>query len=125
MTISKKLKDLAELFIVLFKIGAITFGGGLAMLPILERELVNKKQWLTKERLLDYFAIGQVTPGIVAVNAATFLGYSRCGILGGIVATTAVVTPSIIVISVIARFLAGFSDIPVGGLELAFDHEFP
>lgn len=119
MTFSKKLKDLAELYLVFFKIGAITFGGGLAMLPILERELVNKKQWLTKERLLDYFAIGQVTPGIVAVNVATFLGYSRCGILGGIAATTAVVTPSIIVISVIARFLAGFSDIPVVKKALA------
>lgn len=104
------LKNLWELFWVFFKIGAVTFGGGLAMLPIIEKELVVKRGWVTKETLLDYFAIGQATPGIIAVNVATFLGYTRCGVFGGIIATLGVVTPSIIIISVIAKFLSGFSE---------------
>ena len=104
-------KNLWELFCVFFKIGAVTFGGGLAMLPIIEKELVVKRDWISKEKLLDYFAIGQVTPGIIAVNVATFLGYSRAGVFGACFATLGVVTPSIIIISIIAKFLAGFSDI--------------
>lgn len=103
-------KTLVELFFVFFKIGAVTFGGGLAMLPIIEKELVIKRKWVTKDTLLDYFAIGQATPGIIAVNVATFLGYSRAGILGAIIATLGVVTPSIIIISIIAKFLSGFSE---------------
>ena len=101
---SSRTKTLVELFFVFFKIGAVTFGGGLAMLPIIEKELVIKRNWVTKDTLLDYFAIGQATPGIIAVNVATFLGYSRAGILGAIVATLGVVTPSIIIISIIAKF---------------------
>ena len=104
-------KNLWELFCVFFKIGAVTFGGGLAMLPIIEKELVVKRDWISKEKLLDYFAIGQVTPGIIAVNVATFLGYSQAGVFGACIATLGVVTPSIIIISIIAKFLAGFSDI--------------
>lgn len=107
---SSRTKTLVELFFVFFKIGAVTFGGGLAMLPIIEKELVIKRNWVTKDALLDYFAIGQATPGIIAVNVATFLGYSRAGILGAIVATLGVVTPSIIIISIIAKFLSGFSE---------------
>ena len=107
---SSRAKTLVELFFVFFKIGAVTFGGGLAMLPIIEKELVIKRNWVTKDTLLDYFAIGQATPGIIAVNVATFLGYSRAGILGAIVATLGVVTPSIIIISIIAKFLSGFSE---------------
>ena len=104
------LKNLLELYFVFFKIGAVTFGGGLAMLPIIEKELVTKRGWVTKETLLDYFAIGQATPGIIAVNVATFLGYSRGGVLGSLLATLGVVTPSIIIISIIAKFLSGFSE---------------
>lgn len=107
---SSRTKTLVELFFVFFKIGAVTFGGGLAMLPIIEKELVIKRNWVTKDTLLDYFAIGQATPGIIAVNVATFLGYSRAGILGAIVATLGVITPSIIIISIIAKFLSGFSE---------------
>ena len=107
---SSRAKTLVELFFVFFKIGAVTFGGGLAMLPIIEKELVIKRKWVTKDTLLDYFAIGQATPGIIAVNVATFLGYSRAGILGAIIATLGVVTPSIIIISIIAKFLSGFSE---------------
>lgn len=105
-----KLRNLFELFFVFFKIGAVTFGGGLAMLSILQKELVDKRNWTTKENLLDYFAIGQSTPGIIAVNVATFLGYNRAGVLGACFATLGVVTPSIIIISVIATFLTGFSE---------------
>ena len=106
-----KFVGLLDLFFVFFKIGAVTFGGGLAMLPILERELAEKRDWVTKERLLDYFAIGQSTPGIIAVNVATFIGNTRAGILGGFLATLGVITPSLIIITLIALFLSGFNDI--------------
>ena len=92
---------------------AITFGGGAAMLPLLQRELVEKRQWVTEEELMDYYAISQCTPGIIAVNTATFIGAKRKGIIGGIVATLGVVFPSMVIISIIAAFLQGFSDYPV------------
>lgn len=104
------LKNLLELYALFFKIGLVTFGGGLAMLPILEREIVDKRGWATKERMMDYFAIGQSTPGIIAVNVATFIGYERGGFFGSLLATLGVVTPSIIIISFIAMFLSGFAD---------------
>lgn len=103
-------KGLLQLFWSFFKIGAITFGGGLAMLPFLENELALKKKWTTREDLLDYYAISQVTPGIIAVNVSTFVGYKRHGVIGGIVATLGVVTPSIIIITLIAVFLSNFAD---------------
>jgi chromate transporter len=106
-----KWKQLLELFFVFFKIGAITFGGGMGMLPFLENDLADKRGWTTKDELLDYYAIGQSTPGIVAVNVATFIGYNRCGILGGVLATAGVVTPSVIIITIIALFLQNFMDI--------------
>lgn len=105
------LKNLFELFLVFFKIGAFTFGGGLAMLPILERDLVDRLKWTSREELMDFYAISQSTPGIVAVNVATFIGYKRCGIIGGIIGTLGVVTPSIIIITLIALFLQNFMDI--------------
>ncbi len=105
------LKDLLELFFTFFKIGAITFGGGLAMLPILDRELVEKKHWATNEELLDYYAISQSTPGVIAVNVSTFIGHKRKGIAGGIFATAGVVAPSLIIITLIAEFLSNFEDI--------------
>ena len=100
-----------QLFAVFFKIGICTFGGGYAMLPIIERELVNKRGWTSSEELLDYFAIGQTTPGIIAVNVATFIGYKRAKIVGGIVATCGIVCPSLVIITVIARFISNFSSI--------------
>ena len=105
-------KDLTKMFFVFVKVGAVTFGGGLAMLPILERELAEKRKWTTKEDLMDYYAIAQITPGIIAVNVATFLGYNHYGVFGGIITTLGVVTPSIIVISVIAAFLGTIDHIP-------------
>ncbi len=101
---------LADLFCTYFRVGAVTFGGGYAMIPILEREIVKKKNWVTEEELLDYYAISQCTPGVIAVNAATFVGYKMKGVLGAILATLGVITPSIIIITIIANMLSIFSD---------------
>ncbi|MBQ3670949.1 MAG: chromate transporter [Treponema sp.] len=106
-----KIKTLCELYSIFFKIGLVTFGGGIAMLPILEREIVEKRKWATSEELLDWFAIGQSTPGIIAVNVATFTGYKQAKALGGIVATAGMVSPSIIVITVIAAFISNFKEL--------------
>lgn len=111
MNIKDNLREYFSLFIAFFKIGSITFGGGLAMLPIMEKELAENRNWTTKEELLDYYAIGQSTPGIIAVNVATFVGYNRKGILGGIVATAGVVVPSIIIISILAECISSLSQI--------------
>lgn len=96
------LKLCAELFLSFFKLGAITFGGGLAMLPLLRREVVQNKKWASDEEMMDYYAIGQSTPGIIATNVATFIGFKLQGFIGSLVATIAVVTPSLIIIMLIA-----------------------
>ncbi len=105
------MKVLWDLFRVFFTIGALTFGGGYAMLPMLEREIVNKHKWATQEDLLNYFAIGQCTPGIIAVNTATFVGHKVKGFWGSIIATLGVVAPSIVIITIIAMVLENFMDI--------------
>ncbi|MDY2839368.1 MAG: chromate transporter [Treponema sp.] len=105
-----KIKSLGQLFWSFFKIGALTFGGGLTMLPMLERELVDRRNWVTEEELLDCYAIGQCTPGIIAVNTATFVGYKREKVPGGIIATLGMVCPSILIITVVALFLRNFMD---------------
>ena len=105
------MKLLWDLYRAFFTIGALTFGGGYAMLPMLEREIVNKHKWSTQEELLNYFAIGQCTPGVIAVNTATFIGYNTKGIIGGIVATLGVVSPSLVIITLIAMLLENFMDI--------------
>lgn len=104
------MKELIELFSIFFKMGAFTFGGGYAMLPIIQEEIVNKRNWATDEEILDYYAIGQSTPGIIAVNTATFIGYNQRGITGGIIATLGIVAPSIIIITIIAAFFKNFQD---------------
>ena len=104
------MKELLNLFCAFFRIGICTFGGGYAMLPMLEREVVKKYEWATMEELLDYFAIGQCTPGVIAVNTATFVGCKRKGNLGGIAATLGVITPSIIIITIIAALLAPYME---------------
>ena len=106
-----KFKDLAELFLTFAKVGVMTFGGGYAMLPILQREVVENKGWATEEELTDYFAIGQCTPGIIAVNTATFVGQKRFGAVGGILATLGVVFPSLVIITVIAAVLRSFAEV--------------
>ncbi len=102
---------LLDLFFTFAKVGVMTFGGGYAMLPILQREVVEKKGWATEEELMDYFAIGQCTPGIIAVNTATFIGQKNKGILGGIFATLGVVFHSLIIISLLAGVIETFSHI--------------
>ena len=105
------MKELLTLFGLFFKIGIMTFGGGYAMLPMLERELVTKRGYVTMEEIMDYFAIGQCTPGVIAVNTATFIGQKRKGILGGIFATLGVVFPSLVIISALAGVIEAFSHI--------------
>lgn len=99
---------LIDLFLTFARIGVCTFGGGYAMLPILQRELVENKRWATEEELADYYAVGQCTPGIIAVNTATFVGRSQGGIAGGVIATLGLVFPSLVIIMLIAAFLQNF-----------------
>lgn len=101
-----------DLFWTFAKIGVCTFGGGYAMLPILQRELVEKRQWSTEEEMSDYYAIGQCTPGIIAVNTATFVGHKQGGVVGGVSATLGLVFPSLVIIMVIAAFLQNFAQMP-------------
>lgn len=105
-----KFKTLLQLYWSFFKIGGLTFGGGLTMLPMLEHELVEKRDWITEDELLDCYAIGQCTPGIIAVNTATFVGYKKAGISGGIFGTLGMVSPSILIITIVAMFLRNFMD---------------
>ncbi len=107
----EKLLCYVQLFTAFFKIGLFTFGGGMSMLPMLQKELVESKKWLTDEEILNYFAIGQCTPGIIAVNVATFCGYKRAGLLGAIAATVGIVCPSWLVITLIAGSISHFSEI--------------
>ena len=100
-----------DLFFTFAKVGVMTFGGGYAMLPILQREVVDNKHWVTEEELMDYFAIGQCTPGVIAVNTATFVGQKNKGIFGGILATLGVVFPSIVIISLLAGVIEAFSHV--------------
>jgi chromate transporter len=107
------LKELLELFWAFCRIGGLTFGGGYAMLPMLQAEVVDKYKWATEEELLDYYAVGQATPGIIAVNTATFIGYKNKGIIGALFATAGVVFPSLVIIMIIAGLIKNFSDIQV------------
>ena len=102
-------KLLGQLFLTFAKVGVMTFGGGMAMLPILQREVVEDKGWATDEELVDYFAIGQCTPGIIAVNTATFVGQKQAGIPGGIAATLGIVFPSLVIITALAGVINSFS----------------
>ena len=103
------MKLLLEMFLTFAKVGVMTFGGGYAMLPILQREVVENKRWATEEELMDYFAIGQCTPGVIAVNTATFNGQKYNGTLGAIFATLGVVFPSLVIISLLAGVIEAFS----------------
>lgn len=113
MPAEKPIKSYWELCRTFFKIGFITFGGGYAMLPILRREVVENHHWCTDEELADYYAVGQCTPGIIAVNTATFIGFKQRGISGGILATFSLTMPSFIVILLIAALLQNFAEYPV------------
>lgn len=107
-----KLFQFIDIFFAFVKIGAFTIGGGLAMMPMMQKELIQKRNWITDEELIDYYAVGQSTPGIVAINVSTFVGYKRLGVLGGIVATIGMVTPSLIIIMLLATLINNISDYP-------------
>lgn len=107
------MKKLLDLFLTFARIGGLTFGGGYAMLPLLQKEVVEKRGWATEDELADYYAIGQCTPGIIAVNTATFVGYKQKGILGGIIATLGVIFPSLVIITIIAAFIRNFAELEV------------
>ena len=102
-----------NLFWSFCRIGGLTFGGGYAMLPMLQKEVVETHKWATEQELLDYYAVGQATPGVIAVNTATFIGYKEKGILGAIFATSGVVFPSLAIIMSIAGFIDSFSDLNI------------
>lgn len=107
------MKELLDLFFTFARIGGLTFGGGYAMLPIIQKEVVEKRKWATEEEVMDYYAIGQCTPGVIAVNTATFIGYKNKGIIGGIIATLGVVFPSLVIISIISMFISNFADLEI------------
>jgi chromate transporter len=106
------MKKLWRLFLAFARVGVMTFGGGYAMIPILEREIVDRHGWASNEELMDYYAVGQCTPGVIAVNTATFIGYKTAGIPGGVAATLGVIFPSVVIITLIAGVLTHFADIP-------------
>ena len=108
-----EMKTLWELYYTWFKMGLFTFGGGYAMLPMIQREVIDKHHWCSEEEIMDYYAIGQVTPGIIAVNTATFVGYDVKGVPGGIIATLGVISPSIVIITIIAGLITNFSELAV------------
>ncbi|GHT86128.1 chromate transporter [Spirochaetia bacterium] len=105
-------KEYLDLFFTFFKMGCITFGGGYAMIPVVERELIKKKAWTDMDEVMNYYTIAQVTPGIIAVNLSTFIGYKRKGPLGGFLATIGFVFPGVILIIIIAVCLTTFADLP-------------
>lgn len=108
----EKIKQLFGLFGAFAVVGVTTFGGGYAMLPALQREVVEKRRWATEEEVMDWYAIGQCTPGVIAVNTATFVGQKQAGVLGGIFATLGVVFPSLVIIMIIAAFIQNFAHLP-------------
>lgn len=107
------MKELIDLFLTFARIGGLTFGGGYAMLPMIQKEVVDKRKWATEEEVMDYYAIGQCTPGVIAVNTATFIGYKQKGIIGGIAATLGVIFPSLVIITIIATFISNFAELKV------------
>lgn len=113
MNMIDKIKNLFNLYFSFAKIGTFTIGGGLAMMPMMQAELIEKRKWITDEELIDYYAVGQSTPGIVAVNVATFVGYKQMGIIGGVFATLGMVTPSLVIIMILASLINSINDFPI------------
>ncbi|MBQ2898907.1 MAG: chromate transporter [Oscillospiraceae bacterium] len=107
------MKELIGLFLAFARIGGLTFGGGYAMLPMLQREVVEKNGWATEEELMDYYAVGQCIPGVIAVNTAVFVGTKVKGFLGAVAASLGVITPSLLIIVAIAAFIQSFSELEI------------
>ena len=106
------MKEYLDIFITFARLGFLTFGGGYAMIPVVERELIKRKGWTTMDEVMDYYTIAQITPGIIAVNLSTFVGYKRKGPLGGFVSTLGFIMPGTTLITLIALFIQNFADIP-------------
>ncbi|MBU5427859.1 chromate transporter [Tissierella pigra] len=104
--------NILKLFISFLKIGAFSFGGGYAMLPLIQKELIDVHGWITTKEFIDILAVVEMTPGPIAINSATFLGYKVGGFLGSVAATVGVVLPSIVIILIIAHFLSKFKSSP-------------
>ena len=104
------LHDLLTLYSLFFRMGAVTFGGGYAMLPILRREIIQNRGWMDEETIMDYYALSQGLPGIIAINVSVFIGYKRRGVPGAVASALGMVSPCIIIISIIAAFLSNFQD---------------
>lgn len=113
------MKELFHLFLIFARIGGFTFGGGYAMLPMIQKEIVEKRQWATDEEIMNYYAVGQCTPGVIAVNTATFVGNKLRGLWGAIFATLGVITPSVIIITIIAAFVRNFLEYEAVAYALA------
>ncbi len=107
------MKKLLSIYWIFFKLGAVNFGGGYALLPLLQKEIVEKRGWATDEEMTDYYAIGQCTPGAIAINVSTFIGYKIKGVLGGIASTLGFISPAFFVIFIIATVLNNFADLEV------------
>ena len=107
------MNQLFDLYLTFLRVGGLTFGGGMAMLPMLKREIVENKHWTTEEELLDIYAIGQCTPGIIAVNTSTYIGYQQKGIPGAIAGTFGMITPSLVIITLVATILKQFIEYPI------------
>lgn len=107
------MKELWKLYSAFFRIGLFTFGGGYAMMPLIQKEVVEKNQWTTTEEVLDYYAVSQCTPGVIAVNTATFIGYKIKKTPGGVIATLGVVTPSVIIVTILASILERLVEYPI------------
>ena len=117
---NNKIQKNIQLFLTFIKIGAFTFGGGYAMLPLIQKEIVEEKKWATEEEVLDYYAVGQcTTPGPIAINAATFVGFRICGFWGALFATLGVVIPSYLIILIISFVLKEFQSIKI--IQYAFN----
>ena len=104
---------LLQLFLVFFKIGAFTFGGGYAMLPLIQREVTEKQKWLSEEEILDIFAISQSIPGVISINSAIFIGRRVAGVGGAIFSALGIILPSFVIILVIATVLVSFRQNPI------------
>ncbi len=104
------LKELLDIYLIFFKMGAVTFGGGYAMLPTLRREIVQNRKWMDEETIMDYYALSQGLPGIIAINVSVFIGYNRRKVIGGAVGALGMVSPCIVIISIISFFLSNFQD---------------
>lgn len=104
------LKELFSFYMIFFRMSAVTFGGGYAMLPILRREFVDERGWMDEETIMDYYALSQSLPGLIAVNVSVFIGYRYKGVIGAITAALGMVSPCLLIITTIALFMAGFRD---------------